>query len=111
MKHDDSVTTPKRRAAPARPSGGNPRSPRRQAAGLSDGEVFVAPVDERRIVSLAGLTQAAASYLTEADVKRAMPTVAAAKPAPKQRKKQGCQSTRTLPWVRLCPWCCGACGA
>ena len=74
MKHDDSVTTPKRRAAPARPvagqSGGNPRSPRRQAASSPDGEVFVAPVDERRIVSLAGLTQAAASYLTEADVKR-----------------------------------------
>ena len=74
MKHDDSVTTPKRRAAPARPvagqSGGNPRSPRRQAASPPDGEVFVAPVDERRIVSLAGLTQAAASYLTEADVKR-----------------------------------------
>jgi GTP pyrophosphokinase len=70
MDHDDSVTTPKRRTVPARAPGSNPRGPRRPVTLSPETEGFVVPVDERRIVSLGVLTQAAASYLTEADIKR-----------------------------------------
>ena len=66
MKHDGSVATAGRRGRPPRvPPGTSPDPDGSLAA-----EGFAAPVDERRIVSLAGLTQAASSYLGEDDLKR-----------------------------------------
>jgi GTP diphosphokinase / guanosine-3',5'-bis(diphosphate) 3'-diphosphatase len=67
MKQDGSIATPGRRSRAAHAAVSAAVSGNIQSA---VGEGFAAPVDERRIVSLAGLTQAAATYLGEEDLKR-----------------------------------------
>jgi RelA/SpoT family (p)ppGpp synthetase len=67
MKQDGSIATPGRRSRSAYATPGPALATNAQSAGA---EGFAAPVDERRIVSLAGLTQVAATYLGEDDVKR-----------------------------------------
>jgi len=64
MKQDGSIATSSRRA---RPDVAAALAADISAAGA---EGFAPPRDERRIVSLAGLTQAASAYLGEDDVKR-----------------------------------------
>jgi GTP diphosphokinase / guanosine-3',5'-bis(diphosphate) 3'-diphosphatase len=67
MKQDGSIATPGRRSRAAHAAVGAAVAENIQSTG---NEGFAAPADERRIVSLAGLTQAAATYLGEEDLKR-----------------------------------------
>lgn len=65
MKQSETIDIPERRQG-----AGERRSARRPEGPAAQSDGFFAPADERRIISLAGLTQAASRYLSEDDVKR-----------------------------------------